>query len=74
MSTMGINMDFYMYTSLLEPSYKVVHTVQGTKKPRKVYIHLMDIGKKLNINECVILQKGNGVFVTNVKGEDKIVF
>ncbi|RIB30960.1 RmlC-like cupin domain-containing protein [Gigaspora rosea] len=73
-STIGINTDFHAYASLLEPSYKVVHTVQGTEKPRKVYIHLMNTGGKLNINERVILQKGDGVFVTDVKRGDEIVF
>ncbi|RIB14620.1 pirin domain-containing protein [Gigaspora rosea] len=73
-STIGINTDFHMYASLLEPGHKVIHTVQGTKKSRKVYIHLASTGGELSINETTILKQGDGVFVTEVKQGDEIVF
>ncbi|RIB29875.1 RmlC-like cupin domain-containing protein [Gigaspora rosea] len=73
-STIGINTDFHMYASLLEPGHKVIHIVQGSKKPRRVYIHIANTGGKLSVNENTMLQQGDGVFVTEVKQGDEVVF
>ncbi|CAG8491147.1 14902_t:CDS:2, partial [Racocetra fulgida] len=73
-STIGINTDFHMYASLLEPGHKVVHTVQGIKEPRRAYIHLTSTGGNLKINGNTTLRQGDGAFVTEVKQGDEIVF
>ncbi|CAG8654221.1 9751_t:CDS:2 [Cetraspora pellucida] len=73
-STIGINADFHMYASLLESGHKVMHTVQGAEKPRRVYIHLTSTGGELKINENTTLRQGDGAFVTEVKQGDEILF
>lgn len=67
--------DAFMFASILEVGKTVTHKPVGSKRRTYVHVTMRGNGGKLNVNGGeVVLEEGDGLFVTDIHEKEELVF